>query len=327
MAINPATAWRKRLAAAFAGWVRRRQGKDRLPLQITARRLYILPTRTGMAFALLLFVMLLASLNYSNNVALFATFLFGGVWLVAMHQCHRNLLGLSVVAVGAKSGFAASQGEISIHLHNHSAADRHALVLDAGRGNTAASSLLAGETLSVAVPFWYGERGRQTIPRVRLETRYPYGLFRAFTYLHGDVTYIAWPKPIEHGAARGTSQAAGAVTGGQRPGADDFSHLRDFREGDSPRRVAWSAYARGAPLMVKSYVAEQAQATLFDFDALAPMPAELRLQQICRWIVDAHTIGASYQLRIGAKIDPPGRGLNHYQISLDRLGIWPENLP
>ena len=77
--------------------MRRRQGPDALPLTLVRRRLYILPTRAGLTFGALLFLMLLAGLNYGNSLALFLTFLLAGFALVGMQQCHRNLLGTALV--------------------------------------------------------------------------------------------------------------------------------------------------------------------------------------------------------------------------------------
>ena len=73
-----AGALKSALRQRAAAWARRRHGEDRLPVGLNARRVYILPTRAGMAFSLLLFVMLVAGLNYGNNVALMLTFLLAG---------------------------------------------------------------------------------------------------------------------------------------------------------------------------------------------------------------------------------------------------------
>ncbi len=54
-----------------------------------------------MAFALLLFVMLLAGLNYSNSLALFLTFMLAGFMLVGMHECQRTLQGLELAQAQA----------------------------------------------------------------------------------------------------------------------------------------------------------------------------------------------------------------------------------
>src|SRR6201987_1353980 len=105
---------RKRMAV----WVRRRQGEDALPVTLARRRLYILPTRAGLAFGALWIMMLLAALNYGNSLALFFTFLLAGFALVAMHECHRNLLGLMLVSVDAPALFAGSAGVLELVLQN-----------------------------------------------------------------------------------------------------------------------------------------------------------------------------------------------------------------
>src|SRR5438874_10032894 len=95
-----------------AAWMRRRQGVDLLPVALERRRLYILPTGTGVAFAALLFLMLIAGLNYGNSLALFLTFLLGAFALVAMQQCHRNLLGIAVLTVSAPAEFPRARGAV-----------------------------------------------------------------------------------------------------------------------------------------------------------------------------------------------------------------------
>src|SRR5215469_908061 len=102
--MNPAAFLRARMAV----WVRRRQGADQLPATLARRRLYILPTRAGIAFGFLWLLMLLAGLNYGNSLALFLTFLLAGFALVTMHECHRNLLGAALLAARAPPVFAGA---------------------------------------------------------------------------------------------------------------------------------------------------------------------------------------------------------------------------
>ena len=106
------------LQARTARWVRRRQGEDQLPVQLQRRRLYILPTRGGVAFGALVFVMLLAGLNYTNSLALFLTFLLAAFGLVVMQLCHRNLLGVRVTALNAPGVFAGRPATLLVTLGN-----------------------------------------------------------------------------------------------------------------------------------------------------------------------------------------------------------------
>jgi hypothetical protein len=107
---NPLASVRSAAARRMAAWVRRRQGADTLPVVLQRRRLYILPSRSGVALGALLFLMLLAGLNYANSLALFLTFLLVAFCLVVMQQCHRNLQGLAVEALHAPAVFARRPG-------------------------------------------------------------------------------------------------------------------------------------------------------------------------------------------------------------------------
>jgi hypothetical protein len=101
-----------------ADWERRRRGGNRLPMLVSSRRVYILPTRGGLAFAALLLVMLLAGLNYSNSMALLFTFLLAGFGLIAMHLCHRNLVGTMVRNAATVDAFAGEHGRVLLALEN-----------------------------------------------------------------------------------------------------------------------------------------------------------------------------------------------------------------
>ncbi len=81
-------------------WIRRRQGPDPAAVNLHRGRIYILPTGLGVAFGVMLFAMLLGSLNYANNLGLALTFLLAALALVAMHACPRNLCSGSKGSAG-----------------------------------------------------------------------------------------------------------------------------------------------------------------------------------------------------------------------------------
>ena len=65
------------------------------------RQLYMLPTRHGLLFALVLAVLLLAAINYGNGLAYALTFLLASVAVVSMLHTHRNLHRLRIAAGAA----------------------------------------------------------------------------------------------------------------------------------------------------------------------------------------------------------------------------------
>lgn len=322
---GPATmirAWRARLRARMAAWVRRRQGPDRLPLVLARRRLYILPTRAGLAFGGLWFVMLLGGLNYNNSLELFFTFLFAGFALVAMHACHRNLLGMTLAAASAPPVFARSAGRLGLTVENAGAGARPGLGAGLDEGGLVSADLGPGGRAQLELALAAPRRGLVRVERLRLTTTYPFGLFRAWTWVHTPIQMLVYPRP--HGSLPPPT-ASGARSGRHAPGSagvDEWFGLRPFRYGDSPRQVDWKAYAREAPLLVKEYSQAGSDLYLFDFAQLADPDVEARLSQLARWVVDAEARGERYGLMLPGAAIAPDRGPEHRHRCLAALALF-----
>ena len=77
---------------------------------LTQRNIYILPTKAGLAFALTLMVLLLASINYQLNLGYVLTFLLAGSGVVSMHLTHGTLRGLTLHLQPPSAGVRAATG-------------------------------------------------------------------------------------------------------------------------------------------------------------------------------------------------------------------------
>ena len=160
-------------------WIRRRQGPDRDAVTLRRGRIYILPTGLGFAFGVMLVAMLLGSLNYANNLGLVLTFLLGGLGLVAMHACHRNLEALVIKAAGTEPPFAGGPAVFRFEFANPGRVPRCDLEAKSTSGATAETSVAGGGEVLVEVRVPTRKRGSIVLERVEVATRYPYGLFRA----------------------------------------------------------------------------------------------------------------------------------------------------
>jgi uncharacterized protein (DUF58 family) len=306
----------------MAAWIRRRQGLDRLPLTLQRRRLYILPTGPGIAFGALLLMMLIAGLNYANSLALLVTFLLAGLALVAMHACHRNLLGLAVAELSSQDSFAGEEAALQLRLANSSAQPRPGIELDtAGQAPVTCTAPAAGDTL-VTLHLPTPRRGVMPVGRLRIMTTWPFGLFRAWTWLHLSHEIIVYPRPsgrrpwpLAAGSRSGTAPRASGE-------ADEWATLRAFRDGDSPRQVAWKAYARGAPLLVKEYTASGRAERMFEFDALAGLDTEQRLSQLSGWIVKSAADGERFGLDLPRRRIDLDQGQVHRERCLRALAVF-----
>jgi uncharacterized protein (DUF58 family) len=311
------------IESRVAAWSQRRHGPDVPPFALRARRLYILPSRGGMGFVALLVVMLIAGLNYTNSLALLLTFVLGSFMFVAMFQCHRTLLGLEVLAAHAELACAGQTARVTFVLGNAAARARAGVTLrltSDPRVGEESGPLAPGESVTLQLPVTTPRRGRHPLPRIQVETRLPFALFRCWTWLHVPLDIVVYPQPL---GSLPPPAAAGEYAGSllHGPGEDELADLRAFRAGDSPRQVAWKAYARGAPLLVKEYRAAGAQSRRFSFDTLHGLGIEARLSQLTRWVLDAEARGEEYALQLPATQLAEGAGREHRDRCLTALAL------
>jgi uncharacterized protein (DUF58 family) len=256
------------------------------------------PSRAGLVLGALLFLMLLAGLNYANSLALFLTFLLIAFCLVVMQQCHRNLQDLRVQGLHAQGMFARRAGAVHLTLANAAALARRGISGRIDGQAEAQTELAPGAESVLALPVTAATRGVRDIGRIRISTTYPFGIFRAWTWLHTDAQMLVYPAPEGTLAmpAGYAPQPGAQVRRGA--GVEEWAGLRPFRDGDSPRQVDWKAYAREAPLLVKEYHALGSEQHHFDYGAVRIAGVEARLSQLARWIVDADARGERYALQL-----------------------------
>jgi uncharacterized protein (DUF58 family) len=306
-------------------WVLQRQGRDADPVELRRNRIYILPTRLGVAYAAMLFAMLLGGMNYNNNVGLALTFLLVGLGLVTMHHCHGTLAGLRLRLLAAEPGFVGQRVRFRWLLENPSAMARPAIEVRLERvgGRRGVPTEVPGlGTADAEVTLPAARRGLVHLERFVVSTAHPLGLFRAWAVVHPPHSAIAWPAPSTRDLDPPlTSTDTGAAQAGT-VGDEDFAGLRPFQTGDSLRRVAWKAYARGQGLHTKQYAGTDVVSHVFDWDSLGGLGTEDRLAQLCRWVLDAHERGEAFGLRLPGTTIEVNVGTAHRERCLNALALF-----
>jgi len=321
-------ALRLRTVERIARWARNRQGEDGLPLQLRARRLYILPTRAGYTGGGLLFVMLIAGLNYTNSLALLLTFLLAGFVLVGMHECQRTLQGLELLRAQAADCYAGREGTLELRFATAGSASRRALSVRAMSGPPSHFDLAPGAQTSIQIVHHCAQRGRHRIGRLELASTAPFGLFRCWTWLHLPVEVIVYPRPL--GARPLPPAEAGRsalVAPSPAAGEDEWASLRAYQPGDSPRSIAWKTVARGGPFMVGQYAGASGSDYRLSFAGLDSLDLEARLSQLCAWTDECARIGAACGLDLPEVQVPLGRGAHHRTQILRALALYRTTAP
>ena len=312
----------QKLRLGAADWALRRQGPDPLNLVLQRRRVYILPSRFGVAFAVLVFAMVLGAMNYASNLGFSLAFLLTGLGLVAMHHCHNNLLATQIRFSGAHPVFAGEICEFRLALGNAARAPRYELTLQHNEYHTQPQDLQPGETQSLALKVPTHKRGLMKLRRCSIATRYPGNLFRAWSWIHMDAQCIVYPEPAAGGRPLPVSGGGdGSHAVGER-GDSDFAGLKTAIPGDPPQRIAWKAYARNNELLAKQFTGGEQRAQILAWDELAGLEIEERLSQLTRWCLDATEEGCAFGLVIPGTTISLGTGRSHLHECLKALALF-----
>jgi uncharacterized protein (DUF58 family) len=297
----------------------RLKAPERLPVELARRRIYILPSRFGLGFALVLTVMLVGALNYANNSALLLTCLLGGVAINSMLAAFRNLDGLVVRAVRAEAACAGEPVRVQLHV-DATGRDRPALRLDGYGDATVARVADRDSRIDLQLPT--RRRGWMPMPRIRISTTWPYGLFRAWSWLHPEHAILVYPAPETGGPpAHGVEESQHQR---QPRDGDELAGLREYRAGDPIKHIAWKLSARHHDLLVRELDRPATRpARMLDWSQLRGLAYEARIARLARWVAEAHAEGRRWTLRLPQTTLGPARGSEHYHRCMSALALLP----
>jgi len=311
----------------FLNWFFRRHAPEPGVIVLTQRRVYVLPTRQGIIFAVALLLMLIGSINYNLSLGYVLTFLLAGMGVVSILHTFRNLAHLSISPGRVDPVFTGDTARFHILLQNSGRLERYSLTLFC-RGTNAEQAVVAdvpaGLIVEAEVPLRAERRGLLQLERITIETRYPLGLTRAWSYVQPDMRTLVWPKPDDAQLPLPTARPDAGDATSTGAGSDDFSGLRTYTPSDSPRHVAWKASARSQEPLTKVFTGRAASEMWFDYDSaeLRGLDREARLSRLARWVLLATRDGIHYGLTLPGVEVPLGEGEAQRDQCLRELALF-----
>ncbi len=302
-------------------WARRRQGSDPHSVRLHSNRIYILPTRAGLIFALIIFAMLMGAMNYNNNMGFALTFLLTGVGIISIYHCHRNLAGVCVHYLGGNPVFVGDEMRFQFALENQSPKSRWQMRVDWDKNHEVCDRLSGESRQDLTLHLATRQRGIIEWPRIQLSTRYPLGLVRAWAWIDMALTELVYADPAEYADKTLAGESGQTISGADAGGDDDFSGLRDYRIGDSPKHIDWKAMARSGETLVKEYKGGTRELVWIDWDACPCSDVERRISWLTRQVLDADSMNRSYGLRLPGLEISPAQGASHRHRCLKRLAL------
>jgi len=297
---------------------------ERGTIRLGHRRVYIVPTRLGWMFGGVLAILLMGSINYALALGFALTFLLGGLGLAGMVHTARNLARLEVSAGRTEPVFAGEAAQFPLRIDNPSPFDRPSiLVRHVGSAAQLVVDVPARNPAEAVLGIRAERRGRLPLGRVMLETRFPLGMFRAWSYVEPELNCLVYPKPLPSALPQTSARTSGGRTSAQAGGNDDFAGLRMYQPADSPRHIAWKRAAQSDDLLTKQFSEEASDEFWLDWQQTNPrLHLEERLSVLAGWVLAAERSGARYGLRLPGEEVAPGRGDAKRAQCLEALALY-----
>jgi uncharacterized protein (DUF58 family) len=298
------------------------EGPSRNSVLLRQRQVFILPTREGYLFAIVLFMMLVGSINYANSLGFILTFFLVSLSIIGILHTYKNLLHLKISVAQIKPTFSGDLATIPVIIDNTQHHERQAVGIGFPKQEVSYCDIPANDWISIEISQVARSRGRHIIEPFSLRTKFPLGIFTSWSHVRLSNTTLVYPKPkgskqLPYGRLHQPEQMG--VKG--RDG-DDFVGFRHYQHGDSLRQINWKAIAREQGLYTKQFGGGHGVELWLDWGDLTHLDSEARLSQLCLWVLLADADEVSYGLCLPDKKINPSVGQAHRHHCLESLALY-----
>ncbi len=302
-------------------FISKRSGPFNGAVTLTRDRVYIVPTKAGIIFSLLLLTLLIGSINYEKNLGFILTFLLTGTANILLLSTWRNLAGLELKSGESQAVFAGEEASFSVQLINRQLLERYSIGISHHGEDYDIVNCAANSTQMMHFKTTTDKRGRLNAGCFRLYTEFPSGLFIAWTWLDLSMSCMVYPAPdnnarlpiFDH-SDNGDSDASGQ-------GLENFSHLRKYHQGDNISRISWKAAAKTGELYSKEFIGSKPVTHWINWNDIPADDTEQRLSIMAALIIHAEKQQQYYGIKLPQKQIAPDTGNKHFQQCLTALAL------
>lgn len=305
---------RRQLKQWFNNWLDSRQPRAR-QVTLSQKIIYILPSRFGLWYILLLILLYLLGTNYQNNLILLMSYMLFSVLLLALALAWRNLHGLTVSCAPVLSAYAEEVLMVPVSLHSPQPRQQ----LQCYFSSTASPAVLEDNRQQLMVPLATKQRGFLPLPRLTLHSYYPFGLFNCKSLLNLDYHYWVFPKPLTAKSVVISSDTSGS----KKNSSEDFDTIRSYQAGDSLKLMLWKRLARDPanPVIKHAPSSPQPDPDWITIPAVSGAALEVALSKACFLMIQLEQRSKPYGLRIKGKSISPSCGQPHLERCLRELAL------
>lgn len=306
----------------FERWATSRRPKGTF-IELNQSKIFIFPTAAGWSFLLLCIVIFLVGTNYQNNLIQTVSFFLISLGILSIHYTYLNLSGLQIKILRGFNCYAEDQAEFHLQLGSTSRRNYQGLMFSWKEGGVRSAEVNSGESQDLHLYARTYKRGRFVPGPLLVETRFPFGLLRAWSWMEPEIEVLVYPKPLKVREPQfNTNQGDGEQTGKEDFG-EDFSGLEDYQPGDSTRRIAWKQFAQGRGLLTKKYIGSRDKKIWLSLEEWPDLSTEQKLSGICYWAQQFEHQNIDYGLLLPNTTLAPNSGPRHLEQIMIALAKAP----
>lgn len=274
------------------------------------------------------FIMLALAIGYLNNLLYFFVFLLISMALTGMWLTNKNVDSVVVRQIEALDLFANESGLFLLHIENKRP---HIFLYDiqiSWQKNKEASEALILKEVHLGqnqyLSFRPQQRGWQNIPRVVIQSVFPFHMLRAWKYYETSEKILIFPE--RKGQSEFPRTEGGLFSdNNQRLQVESeglFRDHRDFQKTDSPNRIDWRRSLKHQKHLVRNYESPAEQNIQFTWQQTAHLESfEERVSQLALWVDLAFRQNYLFSLKL--QDEPTGfdRTNEHYRFCMRQLAL------
>jgi uncharacterized protein (DUF58 family) len=275
--------------------------------------LYIIPSSYCLGFITVCIVLYLIAVNYQNNLVYVALFWLLSLLILSIFKTHQNLNNSKWILKGFEEAFAGNPLTILMQVQS-SVTNVQVTLNDCVK--TVSSDGLLNFTLQAPTT----TRGYHTLNRIKVESIYPFGLFRAFTYLHFTKPYLVYPAVNDLPLNTLNSQIAESEEGTNVKGAEEFAILKEYQAGDNIKQIHWKSFSKNEQLLIKEFSQNLSNDVFLDLN-MQTGSLEQKISTITTAVVNLSAQNIAFGVILPNETIEVANGDNHKRAVLTKLAL------
>lgn len=293
-------------------------------MKLKSHRTYILPTAPCLLIGFVLFIEFIVSLTFGHPFAYTLTFLSFGVIIVSAFHTNYSLDKIKYLSVKNNLLEQGQLGSITIYIDIPKNFEKRGLICNFEGQEHLSNQVVGGEANSLKVSLLEKKRGVSPFPRLKIQTTYPFGIFKAWRYLDIGCSLNTYPQKFDgkvsdnHASSSESLEGESSIDNDNR---DEFFEHKKFLETDSWKQIDWKAFARGRGLLTKKFTGSSEKSRIFE---ISKDYSEEDLQRAVRFLFTGYESNTSTTLLYDNHLISSGADLLHLETCLKNLCSYGE---